>query len=157
MTEQSIKKRYTFHSDPGHGWLAVNISDLNKLQITDKISQYSYVRGNTIYLEEDADYSLFLEATRNAGWELLISVKNSDNRSSIRSYNRFSNKHFHMINKIAVDTEILLYNSNTKQHSTKAKITSIDGTKVYIVDEFNNSYKPLSKERLINCCQFIDL
>lgn len=155
MTEATIKKSYTFHSDPGHGWLAVNISDLEKLQIADKISQYSYVRGNTVYLEEDADYSLFLEVSRKAGWSLKISEKNSDKRSRIRSYNRFSQNHFYLINKIAVDTEILLFNSQTKTYSTKAKITAIEGKKIYIVDEFNNSYRPISKDVLIKSCKFV--
>lgn len=155
MTEATIQKSYTFHSDPGHGWLAVNISDLEKLQIVDQISKYSYVRGNTVYLEEDDDYILFLEATRKAGWILNISEKNSDNRSRIRSYNCFSKNHFYLINKIAVDTEILLFNSQTKTYSIKAKITSIEGNKVYIVDEFNNSYQPISKEILIKSCKIV--
>ena len=53
------KKAFTFYSDPGHGWLKVNKRDLMELSLEDKISNYSYVSGENVYLEEDCDASLF--------------------------------------------------------------------------------------------------
>jgi len=51
-----------FYADPGHGWCAVKRDLLTKLNIADKISHYSYARGNTVYLEEDCDLSTFMQA-----------------------------------------------------------------------------------------------
>ncbi|MGZ5078631.1 MAG: hypothetical protein ACXWHZ_03690 [Usitatibacter sp.] len=61
---------YTFHTDPGHGWLAVPTAELRALHIVDKISGYSYLSrdGKTAYLEEDCDLSTFAEAK---GWKRL--------------------------------------------------------------------------------------
>lgn len=51
-----------FHSDSGHGWLAVKVGLLEDLGIIDKISTYSYIRGKTAYLEEDMDAGVFTQA-----------------------------------------------------------------------------------------------
>ena len=56
--------KFTFHCDPGHGWLEVPFSMLRNLQIEDKISPYSYMKGKTAFLEEDCDLSTFLQAYR---------------------------------------------------------------------------------------------
>lgn len=58
---------YTFHSDPGHGWLAVNVTELHALGIADKITRFSYLSrdGHVAYLEEDCDLSTFARAK---GW-----------------------------------------------------------------------------------------
>ena len=55
-------KSYKLHTDPGHGWLAVRRKELVELGIADKISRYSYVKGETAYLEEDCDLAVFLKA-----------------------------------------------------------------------------------------------
>jgi hypothetical protein len=54
-------KTYIFHSDPGHGWLAVKKSELTELQIYGQITQYSYMKGDTVYLEEDCDAYTFIK------------------------------------------------------------------------------------------------
>ncbi len=56
--------KYTFHYDPGHGWLEVPFSMLRALNIEDKITPYSYMKGKTAFLEEDCDLSTFLQAYR---------------------------------------------------------------------------------------------
>ena len=43
------------HSDPGHGWLAVKLSEIKMLGIETDISEFSYIKGKTAYLEEDCD------------------------------------------------------------------------------------------------------
>ena len=56
--------KYTYHCDPGHGWLEVPFSMLRALHIEDKITPYSYMKGKTAFLEEDCDMSTFLQAYR---------------------------------------------------------------------------------------------
>lgn len=73
---------YTFYTDPGHGWLAVPLSELERLGIADKISTCSYVKGHTVFLEEDCDAPLFIKA---AGITK-INELHTDNESIIRSY-----------------------------------------------------------------------
>lgn len=55
-------RKYKFHHDAGHGWLEVNYTDLVELNITHKITYYSYRNGDKAYLEEDWDLSTFLSA-----------------------------------------------------------------------------------------------
>lgn len=55
-------KSFYYHTDPGHGWLAVKRSLLITLGILDQITSYSYQRGNTVYLEEDQDMNTFMKA-----------------------------------------------------------------------------------------------
>jgi hypothetical protein len=59
------KTPYTTFSDAGHGWMAVPLKDLVELKIADKVSPYSFLRGKTAYLEEDADATLFFETYKN--------------------------------------------------------------------------------------------
>jgi len=54
--------KYNYHLDPGHGWLEVPYSEIVQLGIKDKISQCSYRKGDTCYLEEDCDFSKFTNA-----------------------------------------------------------------------------------------------
>ena len=62
--DQARKRKYFFHTDPGHGWLEVSRFDLDCLDLTDKISSCSYESwdGLTVYLEEDCDCSLYFQA-----------------------------------------------------------------------------------------------
>jgi hypothetical protein len=53
---------YRFFADPGHAWIEVPRGDLIELGIADKVSRYSYVKGDTVYLEEDCDALLFFIA-----------------------------------------------------------------------------------------------
>jgi len=51
-----------FHSDAGHGWLAIPRKRLKEMGLLNKISSCSYQRGGTVYLEEDCDMALYLNA-----------------------------------------------------------------------------------------------
>lgn len=77
-----------FHSyaDPGHGWLKVPRKLLVKLGIEDKITHYSYQRGDFAYLEEDADLSTFWKAMDAAGIKVEMRHRTADRTSKIRSY-----------------------------------------------------------------------
>ena len=57
-----VPDHFTFIEDPGHGWLAVPRSLINDLGIAEQITRYSYQQGSTVYLEEDLDAQIFLEA-----------------------------------------------------------------------------------------------
>jgi hypothetical protein len=59
-------KKYTFHTDPSHGWLEVPRAALTKLGIEHKITDYSYQLGDRVYLEEDGDFSTFVRASMEA-------------------------------------------------------------------------------------------
>lgn len=75
-----------FYSDPGHGWLAVKRTLLNELGIADKVTDYSYQKGGTVYLEEDCDAALFINAAKNNGIHIEYDERSTNNRSPIRSY-----------------------------------------------------------------------
>jgi hypothetical protein len=80
---------YKFYVDPGHGWLAVKRSEVIALGLSERISVYSYQRGNTVYLEEDCDLARFLIAKGMKMFsEINAEEKYSDN-SPIRSYDRY--------------------------------------------------------------------
>ena len=84
-------KTYKFHADPGHGWLAVKITELLQLGIITQISNYSYMRGATAYLEEDCDATLFFEAYKDKhGVTPKHNYNHTDNRSPIRNYDGYN-------------------------------------------------------------------
>jgi len=82
-------KVYIFHEDPGHGWLAVKRAELERLGILNQVSSCSYQRGDTVYLEEDCDAALFVEAKEKAGEPFEHRVSYQE-RSPIRHYAPFS-------------------------------------------------------------------
>lgn len=77
----------TFYADPGHGWLEVPDYLLNAVMSPAEISHYSYRKGDTVYLEEDADAPRFLAHAKEQGYDISI-IENVQARgeSRIRSY-----------------------------------------------------------------------
>ena len=63
--ESAMSKAYVWAADAGHEWLAVKASELVNLNIAHKISSFSYVKGQTVYLEGDCDAAEFFAAYRN--------------------------------------------------------------------------------------------
>ncbi|MCP4420271.1 MAG: hypothetical protein GY805_27005 [Chloroflexi bacterium] len=57
-----ISTHLIFISDPGHGWLRVPLKDIAALGIEGDISPYSFIDGRYAYLEEDCDYTVFIDA-----------------------------------------------------------------------------------------------
>lgn len=85
-------RSYRMYSDPSHGWLRVNIKELETLNIGMEVSAYSYISkdGQFVFLEEDRDMQLFLRAKEQAGeWPITIHETKSEGRSKIRSYRRY--------------------------------------------------------------------
>lgn len=91
-------KTYKWHIDSGHGWLAVKTSELKELDLLNKISSYSYISksGKTIYLEEDCDAGLFIDAKDELGEDvdengkLNFTEDYKDGQSPIRNLESFS-------------------------------------------------------------------
>lgn len=80
----------SYQQDPGHGWFAVKRAVLDALGILDRISYYSYQRGASVYLEEDCDAALFINAVRaRFGRDPIWKATHTDKRSPIRSYSHF--------------------------------------------------------------------
>ena len=83
------KKVYVFHSDPGHGWIAVRMRELKELGIEKEISAYSYVKGDTVYLEEDCDAAAFFNAYTKAFGKSPVYRESYLERTPIRYYARY--------------------------------------------------------------------
>jgi hypothetical protein len=80
---------FKYYTDPGHGWFAVKRDILEKYVDIKKISHYSYMRGGTVYLEEDCDCGLLFKALDAFGIEWGYTEKHTDKRHPIRSYASF--------------------------------------------------------------------
>ena len=82
----------TFYSDAGHGWAKVRKSVLQNLNIADKVSSYSYVNGDYVFLEEDCDLPLLADALQKHDTKLVVgNVRHAETRPSrIRSYARYA-------------------------------------------------------------------
>jgi len=83
--------KISFYSDPGHGWAAVKRQLIDELGIAEYISEYSFQKGNTVYLEEDQDLPMFLAAfSKQRKQKVEFVEKHTDGRSPIRGYERYS-------------------------------------------------------------------
>ena len=58
------------YSSPSHAWAKVSCAQLIDLGVSSKISAFSYRSGRDIYLEEDCDLTVFMEAAKKAGLEI---------------------------------------------------------------------------------------
>lgn len=79
-----------YHSDYGHGWYAFKTKLIKELGLINKISSYSYEKGETIYCEEDCDAVKVIQALTNKGFTLTVKRgKVYDKASPIRNYKPF--------------------------------------------------------------------
>lgn len=76
---------YIYHQDPSHGWVEVPMAELRALGIAGRISPWSYRDGETAYLEEDDDASLFLDTMRARGTPAELVVLRHE-YSPVRNY-----------------------------------------------------------------------
>lgn len=83
------KLTLTYYQDPGHGWVKCSIGLVYGLGIADKISRYSYRRGENVYLEEDCDLNELLQAAKVQNLEIKLKNAHTNKRSKIRSYAPF--------------------------------------------------------------------
>jgi hypothetical protein len=78
-----------YHQDPGHGWIEVPRAEVYRLGVANRISRCSYQQGDRVYLEEDCDAPLFIEAARADGIDVLPIDRHTDSDSPIRRMARF--------------------------------------------------------------------
>ena len=82
--------QYTFLTDPGHGWMCVTRSEIIRLGLSEKISRFSYQKGELVYLEEDCDASRFLAEKRDRNEPFTIKETHTDRDHWIRHLQPFS-------------------------------------------------------------------
>lgn len=82
-------KVFKHYSDPGHGWVAVKRELIEHFDLLEKISEFSYQKGHTVYLEEDIDAPTVLDELTRRGLKWKTETIIHDNRSSIRTYSRY--------------------------------------------------------------------
>lgn len=76
-----------FYYDASHGWLAVKFKAIQELGLADKISKHSYIKGATVYLEEDVDMPLYIDAQFARGITVNAVSIDHGKRSIVRNYN----------------------------------------------------------------------
>jgi hypothetical protein len=88
-TDMSKTFTITIYNDPGHAWGKVRKDVLTNLGIADKITRYSYQRGDYAYLEEDCDLTTLCMALNERDTRIKFVEKSSTKDSRIRSYDRY--------------------------------------------------------------------
>jgi len=83
--KKRIKKSFSYIQDPGHGWLSVSHEDIIATGVKSLISPYSYMNSTRVFLEEDRDMSIFLDAAKILGWDVELKSSTVD-KTSIRGY-----------------------------------------------------------------------
>ena len=80
-------------NDASHSWGRVQFKKLVEFGIADKITQYSYMKGSYVYLEEDVDLITFIHELieREIKYEFKYHYSN---RSSIRNFQSYNAAHF---------------------------------------------------------------
>lgn len=72
------------YADPSHGWLAAPRALLEELGLIERVSAYSYQYATRVFLEEDADAGLLIEALQKQGRQYVIRHNYTNRRSFIR-------------------------------------------------------------------------
>lgn len=84
-----METSFIVYNDPGHGWVAAKRTTLIALGIQDKVTPYSYQRGDTVYLEEDCDASILIRALESLGIKPKFKEYHANRESRIRGYDRY--------------------------------------------------------------------
>jgi hypothetical protein len=80
-------RTFTYLQDPGHGWLIVSRGDLANAGLSPAdFSACSYVRSNTIALEEDCDMPKFLERLSERGIPYRLREQHTDADAHVRRW-----------------------------------------------------------------------
>lgn len=77
------------YADPGHAWVAVKRRMLQDLGIADQITEYSFQKGHTVYLEEDQDLDTLLTALGARTIGVRLKETHTNRRSAIRGFERY--------------------------------------------------------------------
>ena len=79
----SIQLKYI--QDPGHGWMELPQAWCDTLHIASRISRYSYKHEHYVYLEEDCDMALAMNAFAARGIEVDL-IEEYQDPTPIRGY-----------------------------------------------------------------------
>lgn len=82
--------QFQAYSDPGHAWVKVKKSLLKDLNIEEKITHFSYSKGEYAYLEEDCDLTTLVNALKEKGINYSFKTNHSNRSSRIRNYYRYT-------------------------------------------------------------------
>lgn len=82
--------KINIYNDPGHAWGKVSIKKLQQLNIAHLITNYSYMRKDYAYLEEDLDLSMLLKTLKDNNITYEFNEYYSNKSSKIRSYEHYS-------------------------------------------------------------------
>jgi hypothetical protein len=78
--------QFTFHEDPGHGWLEVTKQQAAAVGLAaEDFTRYSYREGDTWYLEEDSDMTKFARAFYNTNKRFLRDTDTASKRVECES------------------------------------------------------------------------
>lgn len=83
-----MQKTYTYIQTPTHRYLSVSIKEVKRLNLVNKISKYSYMDSERVYLEEDSDASLFIDA-KNKSNEKVDMKSSSRETNDIKQNGRY--------------------------------------------------------------------
>jgi hypothetical protein len=72
--------------DPGHAWARFPKAKLVSLGIADKITSFSYEKGENAFLEQDCDLSTLVDTLRSHGYEIKFNESHTNRQSKIRNY-----------------------------------------------------------------------
>ena len=83
----------TYFQDPGHGWLRIKRQEAQRIlgESFSQITPHSYQKGDWIYLEEDQDAHLLIQAIKDQKLELIYTIREQhcNNESTIRHFDSF--------------------------------------------------------------------
>jgi len=81
--------KLNYYQDPGHGWIKVKKTVLQRFGIAGDISAYSYQRGDYAYLEEDGDAERLFQAAGAHGLVIRLNQMHTNKQSKIRNYEQY--------------------------------------------------------------------
>jgi hypothetical protein len=84
-----MTKTFKFYSDSSHGWLAVKLQLLEDLGLVNSISEFSYIKGKSVYLEEDGDLLVFKNAYEERFGTFNMKAIDHGDRSWVRNMTPF--------------------------------------------------------------------
>jgi hypothetical protein len=94
LKEQQLNKgglmKITYHNDSGHGWYSVKRSKLESMGVLNKVSGFSYQKGETVYLEENCDAGLFFNNLTSQELDCIEVIDSYSQACPVRNYERFS-------------------------------------------------------------------
>ena len=126
------KMKLNYYSDPGHGWVKVPKKIIKELGIEDKISSYSYMKDDFVYLEEDGDLTLFCKTMEKMGKTVEFKESTSNKYSRIRKYHSYVNYTDQENNEIVdLKEKMILIKNWSKQGLTMIKNAGLDDLKYW--------------------------